>query len=150
MYKKNFAKYIRAHSTPFSINNAFYVYPRFMEQRGTLFIYEYLGGSKRPYVIEIKLDEKNDIHQTACSCPYDYKGICKHIVASVEDLADRLDKGSLATQTVFFDVAKQVKKLETSDVKLIDGEFDLENLRKRIQKKSITYGYVNYIDLNFA
>src|SRR5690606_34080076 len=89
-------------------------------------------------------------HQTACSCPYDYKGICKHIVASVEDLADRLDKGSLATQTVFFDVAKQVKKLETSDVKLIDGEFDLENLRKRIQKKSITYGYVNYIDLNFA
>src|SRR5690554_1535509 len=95
MYKKNFAQYIKEHSTPSSINNAYYVYPDFITQRGEQFVYEYSGGSKHPYVIEIELDKKNDIYRTYCSCPYDYQGVCKHIIASVEDLAERLDNGSL-------------------------------------------------------
>jgi len=150
MYKKNFAQYIKEHSTPSSINNAYYVYPDFITQRGEQFVYEYSGGSKHPYVIEIELDKKNDIYRTYCSCPYDYQGVCKHIIASVEDLAERLDNGSLTTQTALFDVKKYTKKTETGDVHLKDGRFDLEVLKKKVSRTTLTYAFVKYFDLNFT
>ncbi|HLV51571.1 MAG TPA: SWIM zinc finger family protein, partial [Flavobacterium sp.] len=150
MYKKSFAQYIKQHSTPSSISNAYYVYPDFITQRGDRFIYEYSGGSKYPYTIEIELDKKNEIYHVECTCPYDYQGICKHIIASIEDLAERLDNGSVATQTALFDVKKYTKKVASGDVKLHDGKFDLEELRKRLKTNSFSNVYVTYFDLNFT
>ena len=150
MHKKSFAQYIKQHSTPSSISNAYYVYPNFIAQREEQFIYEYSGGSKYPYTIEIELDKKNEIRYVHCTCPYDYKGICKHIIASIEDLAERIDNGAVTTQTALFDVKKYTKKVTSGDVKLQDGKFDIEELRKRLKTNSFSNAYVTYLDLNFT
>ena len=38
------------------------------------------GSDDEPYEVTATLD-KNGVAETACTCPYDYDGICKHIVA---------------------------------------------------------------------
>ncbi|UUV22650.1 DEAD/DEAH box helicase [Paenimyroides aestuarii] len=149
MYRNSFAKFIQVFSTDASRNNAFYVRPDFVAQQDDCFIYEYLGGSNYPYVIEIELNEMNDIYRVECSCPYDYEGICKHIIASIEDLAQRLDSGSLSTKTVFLNVEENAKELEHADVTLTKGSFNLEELKKRVTKNTMSNGWVHYIDLNF-
>jgi hypothetical protein len=38
------------------------------------------GSDEEPYALSIRLNEQG-VHETRCSCPYDYDGICKHLVA---------------------------------------------------------------------
>jgi uncharacterized Zn finger protein len=38
------------------------------------------GSDLEPYVIRVPLDKKS-VADTDCDCPYDYEGICKHIVS---------------------------------------------------------------------
>jgi len=49
-------------------------------RRGDLITAEVAGSSYRPYEVQITLDE-NGIFDADCSCPYDWGGYCKHIVA---------------------------------------------------------------------
>lgn len=66
-------------------------------RRGALITAEVEGSDYAPYAITIQLDADGDIDSALCSCPYDYGGYCKHIVAvllallhddSVEEHAD--------------------------------------------------------------
>ena len=68
------------------------------------------GSEHRPYRVHISL-HSGAFHDADCSCPYDWAGVCKHIVAallecihhqdriqehpSIEDLIDRLDRDQL-------------------------------------------------------
>jgi len=49
-------------------------------RRGDMIMAEVAGSSYRPYEVQITLDE-NGILDADCSCPYDWGGYCKHIVA---------------------------------------------------------------------
>ncbi len=40
-----------------------------------------LGTHPRPYRVEAKLDDKQGVVWATCTCPYEYGGDCKHIVA---------------------------------------------------------------------
>ncbi|MCB9118024.1 MAG: SWIM zinc finger family protein [Caldilinea sp.] len=50
-------------------------------RRGALITAEVEGSDYAPYAITIQLDDAGAIDDAMCSCPYDYSGYCKHIVA---------------------------------------------------------------------
>ena len=76
-------------------------------QRGNLLAAEVEGNDIRPYQVSISFDGK-ELGAVYCSCPYDYEGCCKHIVAtllvclhdparielrpSLEEILDRLNE----------------------------------------------------------
>ncbi|MCP4415112.1 MAG: SWIM zinc finger domain-containing protein [Chloroflexi bacterium] len=51
-------------------------------RRGNMFTAEIEGSSYAPYQVQITLNDAS-IETTFCSCPYDWGGICKHIVATL-------------------------------------------------------------------
>ena len=57
-------------------------YVRKVTQRGELIMAEVVGNNIRPYQITIGFD-KDEIGSAYCSCPYNYGGYCKHIVATL-------------------------------------------------------------------
>lgn len=146
MIKKNFAQFIRNHGTTVSINNAYYVYPEFITQRGFQFIYECQGGAIQPYVIEINVDVNNTVGETNCTCPYGNQGVCKHVIACIEDLADRLESGALTLQTMLFDLEPSIKNKKGLEgfgvVSLTEGRFDLNKLKEQVSKR---IGYNRYV-----
>ena len=150
MYKKKFAEYISKRSTAHSIKNAFFVYPDFVEQRNALFVYQYLGGASKPYNIEILLDKLNNIQQTSCSCPYNYSGLCKHIIACIEDLAERLDNGINNTSTIVFDMNFLNKSKEPLGTVLLEnGQFNLAELQEKTKGRS-TFFDIHFNQIDFT
>lgn len=49
--------------------------------RGALITAEVEGSDYEPYEVTVKLDADGGIDSADCTCPYDYGGYCKHIVA---------------------------------------------------------------------
>lgn len=49
------------------------------------------GSRLQPYMVSIFLSEEEDVLTTACSCPDDYFGDCKHVVAVLLDWLDDPD-----------------------------------------------------------
>ncbi|NJN83560.1 MAG: SWIM zinc finger domain-containing protein, partial [Caldilineaceae bacterium] len=65
-----------------------------LSQRGKHLSAAVEGSSWEPYYVEIEFDEAG-ITSTACTCPYDFGGWCKHIVAvalACIDLAHEIDQ----------------------------------------------------------
>ena len=77
-------KFIKSKANSASIGKAMYIYPVLKTFNTTNAVFECQGSGKKPYTIVIDFVETLLVH---CSCPYDYGGICKHIVASLEKLA---------------------------------------------------------------
>ncbi len=145
MYKKSFAQFIRKHSTAIAINNAYFVYPEFINQQGLQFVYECVGGAILPYTIEIELDANQEIQRTSCTCPYHDKGICKHTIASIEDLADRLENSSLEMELLDLDSTSKNTKVQEwfGIVSLDDGYFNLEELKELVPIE-LGYRYIHF------
>ena len=66
-----------------------------IERRGDVLRAEVEGSSYAPYQVTIELDESGII-SADCTCPYDWGGCCKHIVAALltyirkrEEIAER-------------------------------------------------------------
>lgn len=51
-------------------------------KRGNMLYGEVEGSQYEPYQVQVTLDN-GEIAETACDCPYDWGGICKHIVAAL-------------------------------------------------------------------
>lgn len=62
-----------------------------IEQRGNMLRAEVAGSSYEPYQVAIQLDESG-IVTADCSCPYDWGGYCKHIVAVLLKYAREAEK----------------------------------------------------------
>ena len=86
-----------------------------VSRRGEELFAEVQGSEYRPYRVRVAL-RSGAFQDADCSCPYEWGGICKHIVAallecihnqdriqqhpSVEDVIDRLDRDQLKTLLV--------------------------------------------------
>ena len=57
-------------------------YVRRVIQRGNSINAEVEGSDIRPYQVSISFDGE-ELGEVYCSCPYDYGGYCKHIVATL-------------------------------------------------------------------
>jgi uncharacterized Zn finger protein len=51
-----------------------------LQKRGDMVAADVSGSSYEPYHVTIEVT-KDEIISTSCTCPYDWDGICKHIVA---------------------------------------------------------------------
>lgn len=58
-----------------------------LQQRGDTLLAEVEGNSYEPYQIIIELD-MGGVVEAECTCPYDWGGYCKHIVAALLSYAD--------------------------------------------------------------
>uniref|UniRef100_UPI0037502858 SWIM zinc finger family protein n=1 Tax=Armatimonas sp. TaxID=1872638 RepID=UPI0037502858 len=52
-------------------------------RKGQTLIAHVQGSRHKPYQVTINLDDKNDVEEADCTCPYgeEWDGWCKHIVA---------------------------------------------------------------------
>ena len=50
-----------------------------IQKRGNTLLADVEGSGYEPYQVCVELDE-DDVISTSCTCPYDWGGICKHIV----------------------------------------------------------------------
>ncbi|MCJ7701607.1 MAG: SWIM zinc finger family protein [Anaerolineales bacterium] len=70
-----------------------YYYSNYVENvlwRDGLLTAEVEGSEYEPYIVQVKFDEKK-ISSTDCTCPYDWGGDCKHIIAALLYLCRRRD-----------------------------------------------------------
>lgn len=95
MYTELFHKYIVKNSDVKTRKRAEQVYVKLESSDENSFRYSCEGNSDYLYDIEIEVDKKGEIKETYCSCPYDYGGICKHIIAAIGRLGIALDRGFL-------------------------------------------------------
>ncbi|MBD2535683.1 SWIM zinc finger domain-containing protein [Nostoc flagelliforme FACHB-838] len=71
-----------------------------LKKRGNLIQAEVEGGEITPYQVSIRFDA-GGITSASCTCPYDYDGWCKHIVAtllSCSRQSDRIEERSTLEQ----------------------------------------------------
>lgn len=88
------------------------------------------GSSKRPYLIEITLDE-DKVKSARCTCPYNLEGYCKHIIKAMHK-ADELAFES------FTDVEKNQQSLfPLEEIKLPKLSYDSETEEFRIANKKV-------------
>ncbi|MGM0477991.1 MAG: SNF2-related protein [Bacteroidota bacterium] len=112
MSKKSWAEkltnYVNKKATFQSIGRATMYSPMLVTQQGANFELECSGSMEEPYHISIWETESNQI-ASDCSCPYSQKGICKHVVASINlilegDHLDNIDedeqRNSTTTETL--------------------------------------------------
>lgn len=105
---------IQAHTTPKSFERGLQYYQsgavRRIVRRGDRVLTRVDGTDYRPYRIQVILGE-HGIEEARCTCPYDWGGWCKHIVAvllamlerperiveraTIESLVDELDPNQL-------------------------------------------------------
>ncbi|WP_054509116.1 DEAD/DEAH box helicase [Chryseobacterium sp. ERMR1:04] len=132
----NIAKFILNNANSSSINRSMQIYPVLKSINNNNFVFEYKGSAKKPYIIEIYCD---DIITVDCSCPYDYDGICKHGVASLEKLAlifkeEKKDNTKPRQKAQFVSSADVLKKEDNSlSFTLENGIIDDEKIRKELQ-----------------
>lgn len=91
---KFISQFIKEKSAAASRSKANYVYPKLISNSNDFFEFSCIGSSPEPYKVTIELG-KNNIKTTSCTCPYDYGGICKHTVASLEKLKEDLASGEI-------------------------------------------------------
>jgi uncharacterized Zn finger protein len=59
--------------------------------RDRLLTAEVEGSGYEPYIVQVSFDQ-GKIHSTTCTCPYDWGGDCKHIIAALLYLCHRCDE----------------------------------------------------------
>ena len=70
--------------------------------RGDAIKAEVAGSAPEPYRVTLRIAEGR-ITQTACTCPYEWGGACKHVIAALLTLADapaRLEERPSLAQTL--------------------------------------------------
>lgn len=128
MNTKIFDTFIKENSTPQSRANATYVYPKLEQNTSDYFEYSCLGSVKVPYKITIELD--NDIIKaTSCTCPYDYAGVCKHIIASLKALKKGFESGEILVLLPIQN-DKNSTKLKSNQLLLKDNLLDRDAIEK--------------------
>lgn len=137
MYTELFHKYIVKNSDVKSRKRAEQVYVKLESSDENSFRYSCEGNSDYLYDIEIEVDKKGEIKETYCSCPYDYGGICKHIIAAIGRLGIALDRGFLKIKEekpIPENTKKSIKKAEYKKGEILleeDGKFDIDEISKR-------------------
>jgi len=96
-------------------------------QRGNVVQAEVVGSQYEPYHVRVTFDE-GGITDERCSCPYDWGGICKHIVAALlaclyepELIEERLPLDQLLVDLDLEQLREVILRLATSDPSAADG-----------------------------
>ncbi len=93
-------------------------------RRGDLLLAKCEGSTAPVYQLRIELDE-GGIRETSCTCPYDWGGLCKHLIAMlltyIHHADDFGEQKSIAEQLAGLDEEDLVRLIE----KMVDQAPDL-------------------------
>lgn len=111
-----------------------------------------IGSEVYSITIEFKGDE---VKKTNCSCPYNFAGVCKHTVATLNQAIYELE--TLENSTLFgADLPKPIEKPHPTDYSIRDFSFDQLNDRFIFQRSSgiqtdfFRYYDIEHIEENYA
>ncbi len=97
-----------------------------IQKRGGALIADVVGSSYEPYHVTVELID-DEIGDTSCTCPYDWGGICKHIVAVLlsylhqpKQVDERPSLQELLSNTGETDLREVLLDLLTSEPHLIE------------------------------
>lgn len=145
-FNNKITQFIKLNTTAISKSRSHNLFPilTFFDDKKAVFTCK--GTTKLPY--EITIEYSNEI-KINCTCPYDYGGICKHSIASLEKLklviknekaVDVVDtpKATFVNSATIFKVDDKIKYPLKNGV--IDEELIINDL-----KKHAYYSYTTYI-----
>lgn len=108
-----------------------------IEQSKHGFVFKCKGSAGNLYEIHIDITPQL-VSDTTCNCPYDYDGICKHIVASLMSLKKMLISGVVTfyqPDMEYENTASMSKpKLKGHEILLINDLIPIKELDRRISK----------------
>ncbi|MBF0232335.1 MAG: SWIM zinc finger family protein, partial [Desulfamplus sp.] len=87
-----------------------------LEKRGNTIFAEVEGSDYDSYEVKVKIDGEK-IASTSCTCPYDWGGICKHIVAVLLNYINKPE--SIDEQPTFSELLANLKESELREI-LVD------------------------------
>lgn len=87
MLVQNLKNYIHDHADFIIINRATSYYPELIHHKNEAFHFQCYGSMDYAYDIKIRVAPDLSIH-SSCTCPYEGNGICKHQVASINQLIE--------------------------------------------------------------
>lgn len=138
--------YLKENSSESSIANAKNISPTLTNTYFGQFEFEYLGGATAPYQIEINISNPKKI-QTSCNCPYDHGGLCKHIIAALNDICKVIIKKPNSILNNLNDLT-DVKNLRLNQAHLVN-ELLSDVVLSRFPSRYNSY-YENHIQVSNA
>jgi uncharacterized Zn finger protein len=124
-----------------------------LKKRGNLIEAAVEGSEYKPYRVTVRFDA-GGITSAYCTCPYDYDGWCKHIVASLLTCireSERIEEGqtleSLLDRLDHVQTQRLVQELVENEPQLIDDIEDfVESLTTKTTKKTQSYTRKTKVD----
>ncbi|MEC5165127.1 SNF2 family DNA or RNA helicase [Flavobacterium sp. PL11] len=138
--------YLKENSIERATTNAKNISPTLTNTYFGQFEFEYLGGATAPYQIEINISNPKKI-QTYCSCPYDHGGLCKHIIAALNDICKVIIKKTNSILNNLNDFT-DVKILKLNQAHLVN-ELLSDVVLSRFPSRYNSY-YENHIQVSSA
>lgn len=103
----------------FSRGKSYYEDVKNLEQEGDKFTAQVYGSSR--YFVNIQIDDL-DI-SSYCSCPYDWGGICKHIVAVGLNIADGNYTKAMPSEDIFYGNVKRKSEINSVEEPTVYNRF---------------------------
>lgn len=97
-------------------------------RRGNMLIGSCAGSSGGLYRIEVELNDQEELVSAMCSCPYDWGGICKHVVALVLTFIHEPERFTVQQATADSLMERSKEELVALIREMIAREPDLETL----------------------
>lgn len=115
-------------------------------RRGAVITAEVEGSDYEPYEVTVKLDAGGGIDSAYCTCPYDYGGYCKHIVAvlltvlnDTENIEDKPDVQTLLNGLNEAQLRQIIANIVAENPRLAaDVEYEVASLRRTSPATSTT------------
>lgn len=90
MNLESFDTYVKNNSTVTSRDRARFLDTELISNTKDYFEFGCTGSYENRYVVSVEL-VRDKIANVSCNCPFDYNGLCKHIIAVIRDLKTGLD-----------------------------------------------------------
>ncbi|HEY9220609.1 MAG TPA: DEAD/DEAH box helicase [Lutibacter sp.] len=152
MYAKLIKDFIKANSTAATKGKSNYLYPKLVSNSNDFFEFTCKGSANKPYKITIEL-KNNKVNATSCNCPYDYGGICKHTVASLNKIAEGIKSGEILM--LYGEELKPAKEIQSSinfkenQILLTNALLNFEELSKKLPNQLFYSPQVTIDAVNF-
>lgn len=118
------ASFIYENAETSSIKRSFEIFPLLKSINNRQAVYECKGSAPKPYTVKISTEDTLAVN---CSCPYDFGGICKHSVASLENFALTLKNYESVDDSSKNSTSNKITKINSAKIFSNILSYPLEN-----------------------
>ncbi|MCC9033284.1 SNF2-related protein [Chryseobacterium sp. Ch-15] len=141
---KDIVQFIKNNARSESISKSFSVYPVLKNITSSSAVYECKGTANKPYKITIFYDKQINV---LCTCPYDYAGICKHSIASLENFALTLKTNISIDENSKMNNPGKISKVKSNEIftNIISCPLNKNGVDVEMILKDLSKGKNNYL-----